>query len=382
MTTEFDVIICGAGPAGCTAALALGTSGLRVALIEKHRFPREKVCGDGLPAYVPKVLNTIDSEYKKAFEQLAEKTEVNICRVIAPDERILDLKFSESGFICRRIIFDAFLFGLVTRLPNIAAFQGTSIKDVTADDNEVTVRTDTNMILKAKLVIGCDGAHSIVRRKLAGTKIDLSHCSGAARAYFRNVRNIQPRTLELHFLRDLLPGYFWIFPLAENTANVGLGIPSGTIAEKRINPAKELTSIIENVTYLKRRFSDAEMTGGIKGYLLPLGSRKTCISGKRFMLCGDAASLVNPASGAGIGQAMQSGRFAGWHAARCFERNDFSADFLKIYDKTVYDKLWHENKHYYLIRELVFNNQWRMNSIISAGQKSKLFNKMIIRHLK
>jgi flavin-dependent dehydrogenase len=72
MTTEFDVIICGAGPAGCTAALALGTSGLRVALIEKHRFPREKVCGDGLPAYVPKVLNTIDSEYKKAFEQLAE----------------------------------------------------------------------------------------------------------------------------------------------------------------------------------------------------------------------------------------------------------------------------------------------------------------------
>jgi flavin-dependent dehydrogenase len=124
------------------------------------------------------------------------------------------------------------------------------------------------------------------------------------------------------------------------------------------------------------------MTGGIKGYLLPLGSQKTCISGRRFMLCGDAASLANPASGAGIGQAMQSGRFAGWHAVKCFEKNDFSADFMKIYDETVYDKIWKENKHHCIIRELVFNYQWIMNSVIFAGQKSKMFNKMIIRHLK
>ncbi len=382
MTIEFDVVICGAGPAGCTAALALGRSGLKVALLEKDRFPREKVCGDGLPAYVPKVLNTIDPDYKKAFEQLSEKTEVNICRVIAPDERILDLKFSESGFICKRSVFDTFLFELVGRLSNISAFQGTSVKDIAEVKDGITIKTGNNLFLKSKLVIGCEGVHSIVRRKLAGTKIDLSHCSGAARAYFRNVRDIQPRTLELHFLSHILPGYFWIFPSAENMANVGLGIPSGTIDEKQIYPAKELTSIIENVPYLKRRFSDAEMAGGIKGYLLPLGSRKTCISGRRFMLCGDAASLVNPASGAGIGQAMQSGRFAGWHAVKCFEQNDFSADFMKLYDKTIYNKLWHENKHHYLIRELVFKYRWRMNSVIFAGQKSKWFNKMIIRQLK
>jgi flavin-dependent dehydrogenase len=300
---------------------------------------------------------------------------------VAPGGRILDLKFSESGFICKRSIFDAFLFELVTRISNITSFQDTSVKDVTEDDNEVTIRTDKNMILKAKLVIGCDGAHSIVRRKLTETRVDLSHCSGAVRAYFRNIRDIQPRTLELHFLRDFLPGYFWIFPMPDNISNIGLGIPSITIAEKRINLAKELTRIIENVPYLKKRFSDAEMTGGIKGYLLPLGSRKTCISGKRFMLSGDAASLVNPASGAGIGQAMQSGRFAGWHAVKCFEKNDFSGEFMKMYDRTVYNKIWRENKHHYMIRELVFNYQWRMNSIIFAAQKSKLVNKMIVRQL-
>ncbi len=273
------------------------------------------------------------------------------------------------------------LFDLVSRLSNITSFEDTFVKEVIADDNEVAIRTDKNMILKAKLVIGCDGAHSLIKRRLTDTRIDLSHCSGAVRAYFRNVRDIPPRTLELHFLRDLLPGYLWIFPMPGNISNIGLGMPSGTIARKRINLAKELIRIIENVPYLKKRFSDAEMTCKIKGYLLPLGSRKTSISGKRFMLCGDAASLVNPASGAGIGHAMQSGRFAGWHAVKCFERNDFTGEFMKTYDKTVYDKIWRENKHHLLIRDLVFNYQWRMNSVIYAGHMSKSFNKMIVRLL-
>ena len=381
MAIEFDVIICGAGPAGCTAALALGRSGLKVGLIEKGHFPREKVCGDGLPAYVPKVLNTIDPEYKKAFERLGDKTEVDICRVVSPDEKILDLKFSETGFICRRSVFDAFLFELVTRLPNTVVFQDTSVKDVMTNEKEVVINTDKNQILKAGIAIGCDGAHSIVRRKLNDTKIDLSHCSGAVRAYFRNISDIPPRTLELHFLRDLLPGYLWIFPLTNNISNVGLGMPSLSIARQKISLAKELTRIIENVPYLGKRFREAEMTSSIKGYLLPLGSHKICISGHRFMLCGDAASLINPASGAGIGQAMQSGRYAGWHALKCFDRNDFSGDFMKMYDEIVYEKIGRENKHHFLIRELVFRYPWRMNSIVIAGQRSKSFNKMIVKHL-
>ena len=63
MTEKFDVIICGAGPAGATCALALGYSDLKVALIDKSNFPRDKICGDAIAAYVPKVLNTINPDF-------------------------------------------------------------------------------------------------------------------------------------------------------------------------------------------------------------------------------------------------------------------------------------------------------------------------------
>ncbi len=377
----FDIIICGAGPAGCTAALALGSSGLRVGLIEKERFPRDKVCGDAIPAYVPKVLNTISPEYAKKIEKLTARENVSICRIVAPNEKVLDLKYSEQGFICRRMVFDNFLFELARQQPDLTVFQDTVVKNVILNENEVVVNTGENQILKARLIIGCDGAHSIVSRNLSDTKVDLKHCSGAVRAYFKNVKDISEETIELHFLKDLLPGYFWIFPLPDNHSNVGLGLPSQVITAKKINLRKEMLKIIDTVPYLKQRFSDAEMVSEIKGYLLPLGSRKVAISGTRFMLCGDAASLIDPATGAGIGQAISSGRYAGWHALKCFERNNFSNDYMKEYDRAVYDKLWKENKRRSMIRKIISIHPIVLNTTVNLALKNKFIFKMIMKTL-
>src|ERR1700704_2114621 len=86
-TKEFDVIICGAGPAGSTCALALVDSGLRVAVLEKSSFPRDKTCGDAIAAYVPKVLATLDSSLTRSLEDFTEKINVNTCRLVAPNGR-------------------------------------------------------------------------------------------------------------------------------------------------------------------------------------------------------------------------------------------------------------------------------------------------------
>ena len=379
MTTDFDLIICGAGPAGCTAALALGSSDLKIALIDKNRFPREKTCGDAIPAFVPKVLSTINPEYAKAFEGLAEKNKVNTCRIFSPNKKSLDLKYPEYGYICRRIIFDSFLLDLACRLPNINIFQETAVTDVSENTGEIIVRTNKNQNLRTQLVIGCDGANSIIRRNLSGGETNLNYCSSAVRAYFKNVTDTPPETFELHFLKELLPGYFWIFPLGDNQYNVGLGMPSASVTGNRTDLRRELLRIIEKVPYISKRFLKAELISEIRGSLLPLWSAKTPVSGNRFMLCGDAASLINPASGAGIGQAMQSGRFAGWQALKCFEKNDFSARYLKNYDKTIMEKLWKENRQYLLLREMVLKNSWIFNSFITAGQKNKSINKLIAR---
>lgn len=382
MTEKFDVIICGAGPAGCTAALALGSSGLKVALIEKEQFPREKVCGDAIPAYVPKVLNSINPEYARAFEGITEKKEVDVFRIVSPDRKILDLKFPEHGYICRRSIFDMFLFDLASQLPNLTVLQDTLVKDVTVNNNQVVVNTDNSLGLKAQLVIVCDGAHSITRKKLTFIQTGKNEGSVAVRAYFKNIKDTRPETLEFHFLKELLPGYFWIFPLPENQFNVGLGMPSISFSGKKINLREEMIKIIESNPYLNYRFSAAEMISEIKGHLLPLFTRKNKISGERFMLCGDAASLVNPVSGAGIGQAMQSGRSAGWQALKCFEKNDFSEEYMRNYENSVYEKLWKENKRYILIRGYVIKYPRILNTIVKAGSASKFINRMIVKYLK
>jgi geranylgeranyl reductase family protein len=373
MTEKFDVIICGAGPAGTTCALALGNSGLKVALVDKSNFPRDKTCGDAIAAYAPKVLNTINPVYAKALLDFTAKEKVNTIRVVSPNKKVLDISYGEDGFISTRMEFDDFLLGLVKQLPNVKLFLNTAVKDVFVNDRGVEVDLDSTMKLEAQLLIGCDGEQGVTRKKLTQTQLDPKHHAAAVRAYFKNVKDIPKATFELHFLKDLIPGYFWIFPLPNNQANVGLGLLSKTVSDRKLNLRQEMTHVLETVPYLKERFESAEMISDIKGYGLPLGSRKVPISGNRFMLCGDAASLIDPLTGEGIGQAMVSGRYAGWQAKKCFEQNNYSASFMKQYDKTVYNKLWKEHRRSYLIRELLINNPRLFNLSVNLINSNKVF---------
>jgi menaquinone-9 beta-reductase len=266
----FDVIICGAGPAGSTCALALANSGLKVAVIEKETFPRDKICGDAIAAYVPKVLNTIHPKFKQALASFNEKVDVHSCRIIAPNGKHIDIKSTESGFISTRRQWDNFLYELAAAENNITYFLNQEVTDVTISSalNEVTVTT-TTATFKSKLVIGCDGAHSIVNKKITGTKPDLDHYSGAVRGYYKNVTGIPLNTYELHFIKGVLPGYFWIFPVKDNMANVGLGILSSAIAKRKINLRATMEAIIQDNPAIKERFKDAVLTGKKKDLACP-----------------------------------------------------------------------------------------------------------------
>jgi geranylgeranyl reductase family protein len=378
---KFDVVICGAGPAGITAALAMGKSGLKVAMLDKAVFPRDKTCGDAIAPYIPKVLATIDPSYAVAFENFNKKTVVNKCRIVAPNEKILDIKYPENGYISKRMDFDNFLFGLTSGLPNLTVFENTMVKDVQVTDAYVTIYTNAELIIEAKIILGCDGANSVTNKKLTAVKTVLNHHSGAVRAYYSNVSGIAAGTFELHFIKDISPGYFWIFPLADNMVNVGLGMLSSQVSAKKINLRQEMHRIIETNAYIKERFKNATLTSEIKGFGLPLGSRKVQISGNRFMLCGDAASLIDPVTGEGIGQAMVSGRYAGWQAIECFKQNNFTAAFIKEYDKKLYDKFWKRHRNSSAIQKLIHYCPWSLNLAANMASKSKYIHAIIEKYI-
>ncbi|HHG83299.1 MAG TPA: geranylgeranyl reductase, partial [Bacteroidetes bacterium] len=182
--------------------------------------------------------------------------------------------------------------------------------------------------------------------------------------------------IELHFLKDFLPGYFWIFPLPNGMANVGVGMRSDKVAKRKVNLKLQMAEIIEKYPELRDRFADAEMVGGIKGYGLPLGSKKRKISGDGYLLIGDAASLIDPFTGEGIGNALYSGYFAALQAERDLVNKDFSAAGHLQYDKEVYTRLWSELKLSHRMQRMV-NYPWLFNLVVNKAQRNKVLRETI-----
>jgi geranylgeranyl reductase family protein len=363
----YDIAICGAGPAGSTCALALKNSGLNVVLIDKAIFPRDKICGDAVSSVAKRVLRQINPQYETELLQFEPKACIKKAKLYSPKFESLEIEFSKIGYCIKRVDFDNWLFNLATRENKaLTLLMGNAIKDIEQQEY-FNIKFDNGKQISARFLIACDGAHSIAAKKIANIKVNRKHYSGAVRQYYQNVAGLTADALEVYFLKDYLPGYFWIFPLPNNQANVGFGMLSDTIAKNKIDLKKSLNRIIHQIPEVARRFKNAHPLEDIKGFGLPLGSKKYNISGNGYMLCGDAAALIDPFSGEGIETAMESGKFAAEQVIRCFEHNNFSASFTKQYDERVYAKMWPNFKNHYLLQKLLGNKKWLINSLIRIG---------------
>ena len=349
---NFDVIIVGAGPSGIITALQLARKNFSVALIEKEKSPRDKICGDALSLDVINQLHTIDADLAMRFKQFANKIETNGVKIVAPNHQSFDIPFTYKGkkrvaYVCKRIDFDNFLFKELASFSNIQVFENSLIDKIDVLSTCVAVSLSNSekekIQLSAKIIIGADGAHSFVAKTLSANKINKLHYSAGLRVYYENVIGFnEGNFIELHFLKEILPGYLWIFPLPNNQANVGIGMLSKYVSKNKVNLKKVLDEVLNNHPNFKHRFKEATALETIKGFGLPLGNSKRAISGNRFLLVGDAAGLIDPFSGEGVGNAIRSGRVAAMHIEHCFKINDFSAKQNKAYDIEIYKRMGKE----------------------------------------
>jgi geranylgeranyl reductase family protein len=376
---QTDILIIGAGPGGATAALQLAKLGVGCMLVDKASFPRDKVCGDALSGKVVEVLRKLDPSIVEQLQlqpiQLGSWgvtfVAPNLEQLRVPFKQQIDLTGPAPGYIAKRIDFDNFLLQQALKHPQVRFVPQTALEVFKKQSSGYQCSTkDGKVSIDAKMVIVADGAQSRFARLVAGMQMEPEHYCAGIRAYYTGVTGLDTENfIELHFLKELLPGYLWIFPLPNGEANVGLGVRSDVVSKRKLNLKQLLPEMIAHYPNLKERFANATLTDEVRGYGLPLGSKKRPLSGDNYLLVGDAASLIDPFTGEGIGNAMMSGMLAAQQAIKAIENNQMSVPYLREYDHAVYRRLWSELSLSRRMQQLV-KYPWLFNMVVNKANRN------------
>jgi menaquinone-9 beta-reductase len=329
-----DVIVMGAGPAGSSVAQYLARAGLDVLLLEKSRFPREKVCGDGLTPRAVKAL--IAMGVPMALADGWRRTRG--VRMVAGGARV-ELSWPELssypgyGMVRGRLAFDEILArhaqkagaqlleGMTVTGPLLDERTG-RIVGVTArptDDDPVnracpaaTSANRTGRRFGARLVVAADGNSSRLSVSMGLRRRDDRPLAVAVRTYYSSPRHADDFLevwLDLWNGRRLLPGYGWIFGMGDGTSNVGLGLLSTSAGRRGIDCRALLRRWLAAMP-AEFRLSEESRIQQVHGAALPMGFNRTPHYIKGLLLTGDAGGMVSPFNGEGIAYALESGEIA------------------------------------------------------------------------
>jgi geranylgeranyl reductase family protein len=385
-----QVIIIGAGPAGAGTSIFLTKAGISHVIIEKENFPRDKICGDACSGKTVFVLKKADPLWPcEIFNNTSEYTPSHGVTFVSPNGKVLDIPFSHEripegqapGFITPRLTFDNFLFQKLTS-PYADIYQKATIKNMVRQaDGKVKVcflHADKSYEVTAPLIVGADGDKSQVRKTFLNSHTSSkAYCVGL-RAYYQGVTGMhKDHYVELHFLPEVLPGYFWIFPLPNGVTNVGIGMMSDRIRKKRINLREEMLKAIATNPNISHRFSNAKLLDKIQGWGLPMCMKRQPLSGDNFLLTGDAAGMIDPFTGEGIGNALYSGMLAAFAIEEFLNANKYDATFIKEkYDDVLFSRIGNELKTSATLQRLSHYPRL-FNFVVEKAHKSKTLNNTI-----
>jgi menaquinone-9 beta-reductase len=322
--THADVVVAGAGPGGAAAAAHLADRGYDVVLLEKDRFPRDKVCGDGLtPRVVGELLELgmVDEAHGRVDGWATQKG-----LRIHGGSTVMELPWPKLddwpgwGATATRKVFDeavarraqaggAQLYEGITvtgprwRDASESRAAGVTWRDADGRAGEVL----------APVVIAADGASGGLGKHLGVTRRTDRPMAVAARTYYRSSRSDDPwisSYLDLTDAQgDLLSGYGWVFPLDDGTINVGLGLLSTSKEFQGVSYRKLLQSWAGGIAD-EWETTEENRTDKIRSGPIPMGFNRTPLHQRGVLLVGDSGGMVNPFNGEGISYAMEAARLA------------------------------------------------------------------------
>ena len=370
------MIIVGAGPAGSTAALYAHRLGLNCILLDKAVFPRDKICGDALSGKSVRLMRELN--LLEGVEEL-EGSEINRITFGSPSHSQFDVHlkgnknndYITKGYVVPRKIFDNFLFKKADELTETR--QGFTVNDIIYENDNISGVKGTNIegkeeILNAPIIMGCDGANSIIARKLGLYEMDMENTAVAIRCYYEGVEGLSNQ-IELHYVSEVKPGYFWLFPAGNGKANIGIGL-SKNDAKKEDRTLRQIMDEIVQSDYFRSRFGNARPLEKPVGWNLPLGRIQRKNHGNGFMLLGDAAGLVDPFTGEGIGNAMVAAKHAMQVASKAKNHKDYSERSFSEYDQLLWDDIGGELRTSTKLQSLA-RSSFLLNFVINRAARNE-----------
>ena len=332
---QADAVVVGAGPAGSSTAHYLAMAGLRVLLLEKSAFPRDKVCGDGLtPRAVAELVRMgVDTS------GWARNTGL---RAVGGG-RTIELPWPETaslpnfGLACPRAELDAALAAKAQESGAVLRENVTVVGPILHERSGRVIGVKAKsaerepLAFKAPVVVDAGGVSARLATAVGREKAMNRPMGVAYRTYFRSGRSADS-VMESHLelwkgkpgKSDLMPGYGWIFPLAGGIVNVGLGSLSSTAKATGLDYRGMFKAWMANAPS-GWGFTEENQVGRLRGAALTMAFNRKPHYADGLLLVGDAGGMVSPFNGEGIAYALQAGRLAADAIAQAHSRPTITA---------------------------------------------------------
>ncbi|MGH2537023.1 MAG: NAD(P)/FAD-dependent oxidoreductase [Candidatus Promineifilaceae bacterium] len=333
----YDAIVVGAGPGGSAAAIRLAERGWNVLLLEKHTFPRDKICGDLIS---PRSIRTLEQLGCLPAVQAAAANRLRSGTLYVNGREIASAAIPDVaglhnyGYGLPRLVFDEIIFRRA-QARGAHSVEGCAVQGVVVEPDGVSVQAVCGRRprrFRGRLVIGADGSHSVVARSLGLERRDSRNVIVALRAYYGELQG-DPETVALFFDQRFFPGYGWIFQLGNGRANVGLGMVRDVYQRYQINLLRRLREWVEMDPHARLWLRGARLDGRVVGWPLNTYASGGATFAERALLIGDAGSFVDPINGEGIHTALETAVIAAGVAEEALQTGDLSAAFLASYER-------------------------------------------------